>query len=75
MLETIQKQTPDREVKLVHAARNGAVQPFRAELKSYKTNMPNYQLAFVYSQPSGTDLEDEDCRKHGYADADLFREL
>ena len=75
MLETIQKETPEREVTLVHSVRNGAVQPFRDEVKSYRSNMPNCQLAFVYSQPSETDLKDEDFRKQGYADIDLFRDL
>ncbi len=49
------KKTPERDVQFIHAADNGHLQPFRMELTELGHKLTNYQLSFVFKNPSEDD--------------------
>lgn len=72
MIQTLADQQPEREVQFIHASENGAVQPFRNELTGLSQKLGNYQLSFVYKNPSEEDKNMPNYAKQGYIDAEFL---
>jgi nitric oxide dioxygenase len=74
MVNSIAEQQPNREVEFINASRNGKLQPFNEELKALKEKLTNYQLSYVYENPSEEDKKDAHFKKQGYIDADWLKD-
>ncbi|MFE4425518.1 NO-inducible flavohemoprotein [Peribacillus butanolivorans] len=72
MVHAVADQKPERDVQFIHASENGALQPFRNELTELSKKMTNYQLSFVYKNPSEEDKNLPNFEKQGYMDAELL---
>ncbi|MGE7601505.1 NO-inducible flavohemoprotein [Peribacillus sp. NPDC097675] len=72
MILTLADQQSKRDIQFIHASENGAVQPFREELIGLSEKLLNYQLSFVYKNPSQDDLNLPNYEKQGYMDAELL---
>ena len=73
MMHALADQQSERDVQFLHACENGAVQPFREELTGLSQKLSNYQLSFVYKNPSQDDRNLPNYEKQGYMDAELLR--
>ncbi|GAB1798403.1 NO-inducible flavohemoprotein [Priestia megaterium] len=73
MVNSIAKRQPNRPVTFIHASRNGNVQAFKEELKNLKSILSNYQLSFVYGNPSEEDVNDIHFAKQGYIDEEWLK--
>lgn len=74
MVSAVSEKQVERQVRFIHAARNGKVQAFKQELKALNGTMKNFQLSFVYEQPAEEDRQEEFFSKEGYIDADYLKE-
>ncbi|AXN37275.1 NO-inducible flavohemoprotein [Peribacillus butanolivorans] len=72
MVHAVADQKPERDVQFIHASENGALQPFRSELTELSRKLTNYQLSFVYKNPSEEDKNLPNFEKQGYMDAELL---
>ncbi len=73
MVNGIAESQPNRPVTFIHASRNGNVQAFKEELKNLKSTLSNYQLSFVYGNPSEEDVKDIHFSKQGYIDEEWLK--
>ncbi|WP_312098985.1 NO-inducible flavohemoprotein [Niallia sp.] len=74
MVETIAKEQPNREVIFIHSARNGSIQAFNDELIRIKERITNFQLSFIYENPSDEDKLNPYFKKDGYIDSEWLKE-
>lgn len=74
MAGAIAEKQPERHAQFIHAARNGKLQAFKQELKSLKDTMKNFELSFVFEQPSEEDRQEELFSKEGYIDAEYLKD-
>ncbi|MEK4750890.1 NO-inducible flavohemoprotein [Niallia sp. FSL W8-0177] len=74
MVGTIAKEQPDREVQFIHSARSGSVQAFKEELIQLKEKIANFNLSYIYENPSEEDKLNPFFQKAGYIDADWLKE-
>lgn len=74
MVNTIAENQPNRIVDFISASRNGNVQAFKEELKQLEEKLENYQLSFVYDNPSDLDKNSTHFKKEGYIDAKWLKE-
>ncbi|MCO0596653.1 NO-inducible flavohemoprotein [Peribacillus butanolivorans] len=72
MVHAVADKKPERDVQFIHASENGALQPFRSELTELSQKLTNYQLSFVYKNPSEEDKNLPNFEKQGYMDAELL---
>lgn len=72
MIHALADQQSERDIQFIHASENGAVQPFREELTGLTEKLLNYQLSFVYKNPSQDDQNLPNYEKQGYMDAELL---
>ncbi|MFJ7745913.1 NO-inducible flavohemoprotein [Peribacillus sp. NPDC097295] len=72
MIHALADQQSERDIQFIHASENGAVQPFREELTGLTEKLRNYQLSFVYKNPSQDDQNLPNYEKKGYMDAELL---
>lgn len=68
MVNSLADKRSNREVHFINASRNGKLQPFKAELAALTERLANYQLSYVYENPSEADRNDEHFIKEGYID-------
>ena len=72
MIHSLADLQSERDVQLVHACENGAVQPFREELAGLSQKLVNYQLSYVFKNPSKEDQSLPNYEKQGYIDTELL---
>ncbi|MEH7348979.1 NO-inducible flavohemoprotein [Gottfriedia acidiceleris] len=70
MAKSIASNQPQRQVNFISASRNGKLQAFENELNLLKEQLTNYNLSFVYENPSEEDLQNNNFKKQGYIDAE-----
>ncbi|UPM55198.1 NO-inducible flavohemoprotein [Gottfriedia acidiceleris] len=70
MAKSIASNQPTRQVSFISASRNGKLQAFENELNQLKELLTNYNLSFVYENPSEEDLQNNNFKKQGYIDAE-----
>ncbi|WP_409305237.1 NO-inducible flavohemoprotein [Peribacillus sp. SCS-155] len=74
MVQSVAEQQPERETYFIQASRDGRHQAFKPELKGLKDRLANYQLTFVYDNPTEEDRNDEDFGKQGFVDAEFIKQ-
>lgn len=74
MVATIAEEQPNREVNFIHSARNGAVQAFNKELIRIKDSINNFQLSYIYENPTKEDKLNPFFKKAGYIDTEWLKE-
>lgn len=74
MVATIAEEQPNREVNFIHSAKNGAIQAFNEELSSIKDRITNFQLSYIYENPSEEDKLNPFFKKAGYIDSEWLKE-
>lgn len=74
MVATIAEEQPNREVNFIHSARNGAIQAFNEELISIKDKINNFQLSYIFENPSDEDKLNPFFKKAGYIDSEWLKE-
>lgn len=74
MVATIAEEQPNREVNFIHSARNGAIQAFNEELLRIKDSITNFQLSYIYENPSDEDKLNPFLKKAGYIDTEWLKE-
>lgn len=70
MVQTVSAEQPNRSVQLIQAVNNGAQQAFKNELANIK--LTDYDLAFVYANPTDADEQNPYFMKKGYVDRELL---
>jgi nitric oxide dioxygenase len=73
MVNGIAESQPHHPVSFIHASKNGNVQAFKEESKNLKNTLSNYQLSFVYGNPSEEDVKDIHFSKQGYIDSEWLK--
>ncbi len=74
MVATIAEEQPNREVNFIHSARNGAIQAFNEELIGIKDKINNFQLSYIFENPSDEDKLNPFFKKAGYIDSEWLKE-
>ncbi|CAI9390267.1 NO-inducible flavohemoprotein [Niallia sp. Sow4_A1] len=74
MVATIAEEQPNRKVNFIHSARNGAIQAFNEELISIKDRITNFQLSYIYENPTEKDKLNPFFKKAGYIDSEWLKE-
>lgn len=74
MVATIAEEQPNREVNFIHSARNGAIQAFNEELIGIKDKITNFQLSYIFENPSDEDMLNPFFKKAGYIDSEWLKE-
>ncbi|PEJ56625.1 NO-inducible flavohemoprotein [Bacillus sp. AFS002410] len=73
MAKSIATSQPNRQVSFISASRNGKLQAFENELNELKKQLANYNLTFVYENPSEEDLKNNNFKKQGYIDTEWLK--
>ncbi|PGS47473.1 NO-inducible flavohemoprotein [Bacillus sp. AFS041924] len=73
MAKSIVTSQPNRQVNFISASRNGKLQAFENELNELKEQLTNFNLSFVYENPSEVDLQNNNFKKQGYIDAEWLK--
>ena len=75
MLHTIQRDSPERRVTVVHGVRDGEHQPLTRELRRVVEALPNGHLHVCFSQPSPADRAKGEFDRAGRIDFSVLRDL
>ncbi|QKE75436.1 NO-inducible flavohemoprotein [Arthrobacter citreus] len=73
MAKSIAASQPNLQVSFISASRNGKLQAFENELNELKEQLANYNLTFVYENPSEEDLKNSNFKKQGYIDTEWLK--
>jgi ferredoxin-NADP reductase/MOSC domain-containing protein YiiM len=75
MLQALAQAGSDRDIWWLHGARNGAEDPFAAEVRGLLARLPRARSRTYYSRPSPGDVQGRDFDAQGRLTASLLAEL
>lgn len=73
MINDIADKQLNLEIDFIHAARHGKVQAFKTELQELENKLSNFQLSYLYDDPSEEDQKDIHFRKIGFIDTEWLK--
>ncbi|MDF2903064.1 MAG: bifunctional nitric oxide dioxygenase/dihydropteridine reductase 2 [Bacillus sp. (in: firmicutes)] len=74
MVNSLAENQPNRQITFINASRNGNLQAFKEELEALMERLSNFQLSYVYENPSEVDKKEPHFSKEGYIDAEWLKE-
>ncbi|WP_088068417.1 NO-inducible flavohemoprotein [Gottfriedia luciferensis] len=73
MAKSIAVSQPNRQTHFISASRNGNLQAFTNELNQLEEQLTNYNLSFVFENPSEEDLQNKNFKKQGFIDTEWLK--